>query len=70
MSTSEKAITCSKAPIKSVPAKFVGFIVFCLAPSAPKTLANVAIPNITLNNLKFSLSAPYLPIDNLELWLL
>ena len=45
-------------------------MVLSFTPSFPNTLANVATPNITLNNLKFSLSAPYLPIDNLELWLL
>ena len=58
-----KADTLSKASSKSFPAKLVGFIVLSV-PSPPKTLAKVLIPKIVLNNLKFSLSAPYLPIDN------
>ena len=36
-------------------------------PLPSNTLAKVDIPNIILNNLRFSLSAPYLPIDNLAL---
>ena len=65
-SISEKAFTLSKAFTKSFPAKLVGLIVLSV-PSPPNTLANVLIPKIVLNNLRFSLSLPYLPIDNLAL---